>query len=341
MLNRLRQDMKLSLIVLFCVPAILAIGPFAVFRFMEGDLATGIVDSILVLALIATVSYTWMTGRTYWAGIGLITITTIGALLVAYLTGPVGLFWSYVCVVAAYFLAPIPVGVVVTMILMVGNVFLGARMGFSSVELISFAVTTLVVGIFSFAFANQTSIQARQLEELATVDPLTGAANRRRLEEELAIALADFHRSSRPHGLLMLDLDHFKEINDKYGHATGDRVLCQFVHLISAHTRRSDRVFRFGGEEFVVLLPGTDRERLGKAARHLHHVIRDRLEGPSGPVTCSIGAAELQSDDSWESWIQRADHALYDAKAKGRDEVVIGSTATPDPDSAEKTQEKE
>ncbi len=321
--GRLRTNFQLSLIILFCLPAAVAIGGFAVFRFLDGDLAMGIVDTLLVLLLVGIVAYSLCTDRTRGAGIVLVLFNGLGVVAVMYLDGLVGLFWGYAAIIAAFFLSPVFVAVFETLSFILASIILADRIGVDSVVLASYVVTTIVIAGFSFAFAMRSQIQHQQLQTMATIDPLTGAANRRVLEDELQIAIAEHQRNGCSYGLLILDLDYFKEVNDRYGHAVGDEVLCQLVKLIDGHTRRTDRLFRFGGEEFVLLLPNTNQSSLDTASRHLHQVLKDYLKGPGGPITCSVGGALLRRGDSWESWLQRADHALYEAKGAGRDTIII------------------
>lgn len=123
--------------------------------------------------------------------------------------------------------------------------------------------------------------------------------------------------------LIMLDIDYFKSVNDTYGHAVGDRVLTEIPDVLQGMTRRTDVLFRWGGEEFVLLLPETGRT----GAVQLAELVRERIatvrfEGV-GPVTVSIGAAEYESGESMDQLLQRVDEALYEAKRGGRNRVAI------------------
>lgn len=321
--RRFQADFRLSLITLFCLPAAIAIGGFAIFRAIDGNWLMTIVDSLLVLALVGILIFSWCTRRTRGAGIILVFFTGCGVLAVVYLAGLVGLFWAFVDVIATFFLSPPIFAIPKVIIVVVASVILGADAGLGTLPLISFATTIFVVSLFAYSFAIRSKAQADKMEELATRDSLTGAGNRRMLEEELEIAIARFERDSINTGLLMLDLDYFKQINDKYGHAEGDEVLRHFASLVETHSRRGDRFFRFGGEEFVLLLQDVDLQGLETAARHILQVIRDYLTFSGGEVTCSIGGALIRENDNWERWLQRADQALYSAKNGGRDTIVL------------------
>ncbi len=321
--HRLASDFRLSLIMMFCVPAALSIGGFAVFRFMEDNWLMALVDGLLVTVLLSIAAYVWSTGKTLVAGIILVICTGAGVLTVLHLVGLVGLFWAYVDTIATFFLAPPFFAIPKVLLMMIASVVLGANSGLGPLPLISYATTMLVVSVFAFSFARRSRAQARELEDQAIRDPLTGAGNRRALEEELIIAIARVQREENGAGLLMMDLDHFKEINDRHGHGEGDEVLQRFAELVRTHSRHEDRLFRFGGEEFVLLLNNVRAESMILAARHIQQTIRDLLTVGGHPVTCSIGAALADPGDDWESWLHRADDAVYDAKNSGRDTIIV------------------
>lgn len=158
-----------------------------------------------------------------------------------------------------------------------------------------------------------------ELGRQAHTDALTGLPNRRVFDPLLARALADARRHQRPLGVLMIDADHFKRINDVYGHAAGDEVLRRLTTLLSANLRPGDVVARMGGEEFAALLPDTDEASALRVARQLIAVIDSETRDLHGGVTVSIGVAG--SDDGLiptGELLQRADEALYQAKAEGR-----------------------
>ena len=170
-----------------------------------------------------------------------------------------------------------------------------------------------------------------ELERSAAIDPLTGAGNRRRLHEDLVRIRAHMDRSGTSYGLMEVDLDHFKGINDRLGHLAGDDILVRVVGAVSTATRATDSVYRYGGEEFVVLLPIQDADHLLRAAERLRTaVLRLMIEHPAngnlGVVSVSIGATLLGTDAlhlSDEQWFQVVDRAMYEAKAGGRNQVRI------------------
>jgi diguanylate cyclase (GGDEF)-like protein/PAS domain S-box-containing protein len=172
--------------------------------------------------------------------------------------------------------------------------------------------------------------QVRELKRLASVDPLTGVTNRRAFMEHLTLELARVRRYGEAAALLMLDLDHFKRVNDLHGHAAGDIVLRAFTERTAAELRQTDTLGRLGGEEFAVLLPETDEEGARELAERIrvglveHPVMYGEL---SIQVTVSTGIALLETTDQHpDAALVRADDALYRAKQRGRNRVEITTT---------------
>ena len=162
-----------------------------------------------------------------------------------------------------------------------------------------------------------------EFEHLASYDPLTNVLTRRVFLDACEQELARCRRHGRSMALLLLDIDHFKTVNDTHGHQTGDRVLVDLVARIAALLRRPDQLARFGGEEFVLLLPETSQEEaITVAERILAHVAELREGLP--PITVSIGVATNRPDeDQIDALLARADRALYKAKAEGRNRVEV------------------
>ena len=157
---------------------------------------------------------------------------------------------------------------------------------------------------------------------LADTDTLTGLHNRRRLEALLQNEKARAERYQHTFSVLLLDLDHFKAVNDKHGHATGDEVLKRVAYLLRDETRSIDRVGRWGGEEFLVLAPELGMEEAECLAQRLCEAVALFDFGVAGPLTASFGVATNTPDDTIKTLLARADKALYQAKAEGRNRVV-------------------
>jgi two-component system cell cycle response regulator len=166
--------------------------------------------------------------------------------------------------------------------------------------------------------------RAVALEQLAFTDALSSLPNRRFLDRQLEALISASRRHGRPLAVAIVDIDRFKPVNDTHGHAAGDAVIAGIGRRLRDNLRAEDHVGRFGGEEFLVLLPDTDAEAAAAAAEHLlHAVAAEPFETPAGPlpVTVSIGLAAWD-DDAAHELVARADDALYAAKEAGRNRVA-------------------
>ncbi len=166
----------------------------------------------------------------------------------------------------------------------------------------------------------------QKVEYLADHDQLTDLLDRRAFEEELEDELERAERYDKTLSLLMMDLDHFKKINDTYGHNSGDEVLRTFGQVVDNQTRQSDVGGRLGGEEFAVCLPETFKEQAVELAERIREQLAEHTfeaDGETFTVTCSIGIAEWSPEyDSLEELLDRADEAMYEAKEQGRNRVI-------------------
>lgn len=180
-----------------------------------------------------------------------------------------------------------------------------------------------VVLLFGAREFNRNYQLAHSLAEMACTDPLTGLFNRRRFMETAQYRLEEARRYGHPFSVMLMDLDHFKQINDQYGHGSGDAVLRAFADLIQRTARINDCVARWGGEEFIVILPNTDQAMAAKLAERLRVLTTEITVLPNRRVTVSTGVSEYRAADDLDTLIQRADEALYCAKQQGRNQVQI------------------
>lgn len=173
-------------------------------------------------------------------------------------------------------------------------------------------------------------LRKRKIQAMS--DPLTGIANRTAFEERLQREHGRWKRYRHSLGFMILDVDHFKQINDNYGHKAGDRALKLIAQLLRQSLRETDFIARYGGEEFVALLPETGQAQIAEVAEKLRRVIETcsfHHRGVRVPITISAGYCEFRGEDSSEDVFQRADAALYRAKAQGRNRCCGGESAEP------------
>ena len=217
----------------------------------------------------------------------------------------------------------------------VANAGLIAAMGLAlsgqvdALSLVRYLVSMASVGVSAHLFATRVERQRLQLEALATQDALSGAGNRRALDALLASVQQLQGRYGSPVSLVMFDIDHFKRVNDTHGHGVGDACIAALARAAQQRLRSTDRLFRYGGEEFVVVAPHTGCDSAARLAEGLRACASTAVipGAPDLAVTISLGVAELGPREPWEHWLQRADQALYAAKREGRNRVEIAGPA--------------
>jgi diguanylate cyclase len=190
----------------------------------------------------------------------------------------------------------------------------------------------LAVSGVAYTLASKLARQNRRLDELGRTDGLTGLANRRQCFALAEIELARHYRTGRPASLLILDIDHFKDINDRYGHPMGDEVLCAVAQTLRGCCRETDTPTRYGGDEFLLMLPDTSLRGAEEAARRIRRKLETMTfeKAPDLRCTVSLGAAEAGRDiANVDLWVQQADAALYRAKAAGRNRFMAATPLAP------------
>jgi len=190
----------------------------------------------------------------------------------------------------------------------------------------------IALGVIAAAHAYTVDLAAKRLAAIASTDMLTGMLNRRRMADHLQKELLQARDAKHPISVMLLDIDHFKVINDEYGHARGDQVIVAVGEILRANMRHQDLVARWGGEEFLVLQPNAAMEAARETAERMRravaaYVVRDEVDAT--PVTVTIGVATWCDGERMEETMHRADAALYAGKRAGRDRVVIASLDPP------------
>ena len=235
-----------------------------------------------------------------------------------------GLLWAYPTMFICYFALARRVAVLMSLVLVLSVtacsvVALGPGMS------VRICISLLVVMVMINTVLNVVSDLQQALVAQSITDPLTGAYNRRHMDTQLDERVASPDAGGAD-ALLVIDIDHFKRINDTHGHAIGDEVLRKVVAAVASHKRRSDLLFRMGGEEFVLLLPGATLAQAQRIAEELRQRLAQTALLPGEPVTVSIGVSALRDGQDASAWIQSADAALYRAKRDGRNRVVLADS---------------
>jgi diguanylate cyclase (GGDEF)-like protein len=266
----------------------------------------------------------------FWA----MAVALIGAVLISIgLQGVNGVFWAYPTLFICYFVLPRRMALMLSSMLVLSTPLLVA-LSLSPALAARVAATLLLTLVMINVVLNVIGgLQQAMLLQTLT-DPLTGAYNRRHLDAQLAQLLAGAGAGAGDtrsvNTLLAIDIDHFKTINDRHGHAKGDEVLKAAVAVLASRKRQTDMLFRTGGEEFVLLLARTTADDALVVAEDLRQRFEQAPLLPGQRVTVSIGLSTYRRGQDAGAWLQAADAALYDAKHAGRNRVV----ATPAPQEA-------
>lgn len=299
--------------------------PFAIYHLTHIYVGIGIgaVVTSLSLFLVAWICHK----KTYKTVYTFIWLTPFTTFFIAYLTHKLGIsgtYWCYSTVLLYYFMMSERQAWVSNIVFALVNIPLAWQI-LETHEAIRFSVTFSLVCIYSAIFLRVISKQYSELHEQAVTDKLTGLYNRFLLQDSLEHAIHQTNRTDTAFTLICMDIDHFKKINDELGHDIGDHVLMQLGPFLKSFFRDSDKVFRTGGEEFLILVSNTDEAKSIDIAEKLRKEIENFSFIPDRKVTVSIGVTGLSSEKDWKQWMKACDKNLYEAKNRGRNKVVACS----------------
>lgn len=300
----------------------LAIIPFAAIRFFRGELLMGCIDIFLILGISSISLFVWWTRQVRIPGIVLTIFILSGLITIIYVGGASLVHWAYPTMVAAFFLVKPREATAFNLLVMV-LLIPALVQEISRLELVIILVTLILNNVFAYVFAARMSEHRQHLSFLAERDPLTGIGNRRALNARLEGFVLRQQTQVIAASILVLDLDHFKDINDTHGHGKGDQILVHVTETVSANIRVTDDLYRLGGEEFVVIAMGASRDAGSKLAEQLRGSIEASKLLSDRRVTISLGVAEFKEGESHQNWLDRADAALYEAKRAGRNRVCL------------------
>ena len=325
-----RTTSETMLLILSALSAFL-ITPFVYLRFHEGDYIVALIDALIIVILIAFFIFVYITRRVETAKLLLASFLAVAIATVVIIRGLPHLYWLYPAVIAFYYILPERfAGLICLFAITVISIQIYPQI--SLIDFVTIVMSLLLTSLFSFMIFSNYRKTNEKLTLLATIDPLTLCGNRRALDDRLLNILSDQKRQVSPVCLLLFDLDLFKQVNDKCGHAIGDQVLVEISELLSNHTRALDTLYRYGGEEFLIVplkITLTEAVVVAEKLRVLveqHQFVNDVL------LTISVGVAAYHPYESAETWIHRADSALYLAKKRGRNQVVAENEITEVPE---------
>lgn len=304
----------------FHVIALLAITPFGLWLVWQGQVWHGLVTLVACVAILVSTLLIWRQRAPLFARLLGCALPSLAVLYFIHAIPAYAIMWSYPMVVFFYLYLEWRLALLFNLLFVLGL----AIVGWPTLEwsLYSrFLVTHVVIGAMTLIFARTLARQQRELRQAADTDSLTGLANRRAVQLSLSSWQRQRSRYGIPATLLLIDLDHFKSVNDQQGHQAGDQLLIQVADVLRRRARDTDLSGRWGGEEFVMLLPHTHAADAIVVAEALRVAVA--AIATSQQVSASIGVAELQADETPEAWLARADAALYQAKAAGRNRVVL------------------
>ena len=303
---------------------VLILLPFIVNTFYQGRYVIGIFASITALILISNI-ISLHQRKKFIIKPGIVTLSMIlGILAIIYKLGLIGILWSYPVLVMMFFIHERKTALIFSLFLIVCIILFSFQELGLEITIRVFATMSMIV-IFSNISLKILEQQQDFLSEMIVTDPLTGAYNRRYFDERVKLSHGLRNRDIEA-SMIMMDIDYFKKVNDEFGHSAGDKFLSLFVKLISQRIRETDSLFRLGGDEFAILLSGEKLETAEKLAEELRSLFEKTKFIGNKVVTCSMGVAVLNKDETIDSWIRRGDNALYKAKNNGRNRVELADT---------------
>jgi diguanylate cyclase (GGDEF)-like protein len=320
-----KRSVKESLLLLLCGSLAIAVTVLAYLRLRDEHWTLAFVDVGVMSIMLLVFLFVYFSRRTRTVGI-LMALGFIGAALMStLLLGTREVYWAFPALMLAYFMLDARQATILT------GCFAGCFLAIvwdelPAVDLTKICLALVTTVLLANAFSLTNRRQLADLRRMVNIDPLTGAGNRRAQNLKLDSACAIFRRNERAASVLLLDIDFFKQINDTHGHIVGDQILVELSELIKRTTRATESLYRYGGEEFVVVAEQVSLDAAVNLAEKLRSHTERELFAAGIRITVSIGVAELQRGEEKEDWLRRADAALYRAKGRGRNRVIVAES---------------
>ncbi|GAB1261629.1 GGDEF domain-containing protein [Aurantivibrio plasticivorans] len=306
--------------------------PFVVWWLVQGNWQVSAAPGFAALLCVTNYVAHKFTGRMPISPVVISTLFVFSNISVIYLLGVSGMFWTYPILLSVFWVHCRSTALYLVVLLFITSVGTAAVL-FEPFMVIRFGLTIMMIAVFFNIAVVHWEKHVGELERLTITDHLTGAFNRRFMDTKLTEMIEWQRRRGTVSTLIVLDVDHFKQVNDNYGHSVGDKVLKDLVNILINRVRSLDYVCRAGGEEFVVILPNTPETEAQLVAEDLRSAIFESVLLAGGPVSISCGISSVCPGDSPDSWLKRCDIALYQAKGEGRNRVSVSQQTNVVPNS--------
>lgn len=291
---------------------------------MQGQMLLAAIDTAIVIGVIGIGLHVWVTRQVRVTGILLTVFYMCSMVAAVYASDAALIYWAFPTTTAAYFLVKPREAAFISLVALIAlQPIMIASV--ASVEQVGILVALTLNNIFSYVVARNMQLNAHELAQQATRDSLTGAGNRRLFDEKVLELIAMQDRDKTPTSLVILDIDNFKTINDRFGHIRGDEVLINLAGLLRERLRKGDGLYRLGGEEFAIVANQADQAMALGLAEELRELVETSDLVPAMKVTISLGVAECDAADDARTWFEKADAALYQAKNRGRNQTCIAA----------------
>lgn len=300
----------------------IALSPFALHRLIARDWAIATLDSAVVIATFSIFIYVLKTRKTKIPCLVVAIIFLATEVFTTYLKGPSQVVWAYPATIGVYFLVNVWNAAILNLVCMM---MLTALIGHElpSELLSSFIISLTSTNVFVLVFALRNLNQSKMLHELSYTDALTGVANRRAFDQMLSTLCSEVDIEDNSVSLIFFDIDHFKKINDDYGHVCGDQILRQMAEVVQTQLKHDTKLYRIGGEEYVIGPLYMHDTQAFQLAERLRKIIENSTFLEDTTVTVSMGVAGNIGSESAVNWQERADNALYQAKESGRNQSQL------------------
>ena len=319
-LNRHSQE---YIVLSTSLAACIGIIPFAIHRLVTRDWGIAALDCATFVALLCMFFYVYRTRDASTCSWILSLLFLLAEIFTVAIKGPSHLVWSFPSTVGIYYLLSVPRAAFLNLLALIFLVSL-THASMSMVELSSYVIALVVTNIFTIVSSLRNLSQQQQLQELTLKDPLTGASNRRALDNFLRETSMEASSGQRKQCMILLDIDRFKVLNERHGALIGDEILVHLVAIIRTQLHHDERIFRMGGEEFVIAPVQMDIHTARNFAERLRKIVEQAtFVNQISDITISVGLAEFIPGEEGDAWLSRADSALRMAKLDGRNRTHI------------------